>query len=150
MRKVKIISDGTVEGRMDEVKNSEPGSEELVPTPAPDDEMHAAVNEGVTLLVPLLDKVARGMFLSSRNLSEGTTDMRAATIAMASLTATFLGRLQVMLGERGPGDIVEDYMLVILPMLAKISPYVVNVGESQAFEEFLAKEMSVPEGATRQ
>jgi hypothetical protein len=41
-------------------------------------------------------------------------------------------------------------MSVILPMLAKISPHVVNVSENQAFEEFLTKELSVPEGATRQ
>jgi hypothetical protein len=130
-----------------EAKNEAEG---LPPVPAPDEEMQQALKDGVALLVPLLDKVSRGMFLSARELPAGTAGLYTATLTLASLTSAFLGKMQTLLAEHGSGDVVEEYMSLLLPMLAQISPFVVDVGESRAFEEFLAKEMTVPEGITRQ
>jgi hypothetical protein len=124
-------------------------ADDLGLVPASDVEMQEAVSAGVAQLMPALDKCARGMFLSLRDLPEQSADMYAVTLALASITATFLSRLQEMLSERGALDITEVYLGVLLPMLSRISPYVVSVTENQAFEEFLNKEMSAPEGALK-
>lgn len=112
------------------------------------DKTCSAIDEGVTLLVPLLDKISREMFLSSKKLPKGTTDLKAALVALASVTSAFLGRLQKVIKEQNFGDVVETYLSFLMPMLAKIAPHVVDTGEdmNQALEEFLTKELLMLEG----
>lgn len=104
-------------------------------------------------LVPLLDEGARQLYERSKSLPAGAVNVAETLATLAAISAAFLGYVQEKLQaveNSTKADVVESYLGVLLPMLAKLSPRVIEIEDgSKAFEGFVNKEFAVPEGAIR-